>query len=234
MGTIRSIVSEFGNMLNDFAFPPICSGCERYVEAGDVICERCMNSLLVLDEPTCLFCDRWLVDKQSCPECERTIPLYAMGQYGGPLERMIVNLKFHAVTRVADQLCLALLDLHADGLAALDVDAIVPLPLAPWREYRRGYNQAMLIAERIQSVVGAEVNTGLLQRSGWRPPQSRLKLHRRAENIRGVFRTRPCDQPNSILLVDDVVTSGSTMREAVSTLESDGHRVIATVALARA
>ncbi len=100
-----------------------------------------------------------------------------------------------------------------------DVDTVVPAPLHPTRRWKRGYNQAEVIAVEVASVLGAECRTGLLRRVRRTATQTRLSGEEKRRNVSGAFAVRPrsipgrngSSAPRHILLIDDVFTSGSTL-----------------------
>jgi len=110
---------------------------------------------------------------------------------------------------------------------------LVPIPLHPDRENQRGYNQAFIIAEKLTVLSEIKVSTELIYRTKKRKPQSKMDLKNRSKNIEGVFEAdddyKTCER---ILLIDDVVTTGSTVKEAKKILEKAGHNVIGAAALA--
>lgn len=99
-----------------------------------------------------------------------------------------------------------------------DVDVVVPVPLHWTRQWRRGYNQAEVIARELADVLGAELRTDILRRSRRTRSQVRLPLAAKAANVRGAFSLpagcarKPCNlRAKHVLLVDDTFTTGSTL-----------------------
>lgn len=100
---------------------------------------------------------------------------------------------------------------------------IVPIPLSPFRQRWRGFNQSEMIATRVGEYFGLEVRKDLLKRKH-RKPQAKLKEEQRKNNIKGAFYTNYSKQefPSKIILVDDVITTGATASEAAKTLKQKG------------
>jgi len=110
---------------------------------------------------------------------------------------------------------------------------LIAVPLYPSREKRRGYNQAALFAEQLAQLLDLPVRKDILFRVEKRKPQAKLKFERRTENIRGAFTVvEEAENGERVILVDDVVTSGATAKEAKRELEEAGYRVCAVVAIA--
>jgi ComF family protein len=218
----------------DFLFPPLCAGCGSYTDSIEGLCDRCRVRLDIYESPFCLTCLSPLVNWPACPVCrEKTRPLFALGNYIDPLKQTIAGFKFRDVRTSLPWLSRQLVEHFEVKLAACQADCLVPIPLHPSREYERGYNQAEIIAEQVGSLLALSTISDLLVRTRRRRPQQRLKAHAREANIRDVFETLPTDRPGQrVFVVDDVVTSGCTAREAVRVLEAEGHRVVGVISLA--
>ena len=113
-------------------------------------------------------------------------------------------------------------------------DIIAPVPLHYWRLVRRRYNQAALMAADIARGNDKECRSGLLTRTRPTPPQGHLKAGERAANVKKAFAMGPHDvKGRTILLIDDVLTSGSTVNECASVLKKAGAKRVDVLTLAR-
>ena len=115
-----------------------------------------------------------------------------------------------------------------------DVDVLVPVPLTPWRRFRRGFNQAGKIAEGMSEVCGLPV-ADLLRRAKHRGTQTLLNARQRATNAEGVYRAviPDCYRGKRLVIVDDVMTTGATLRNcARALLQADGQAQISLFPLA--
>lgn len=156
--------------------------------------------------------------------------------YAIPWQQLIGQFKFHGsvelATPLARQLHQALLDQHA----ALP-DLIVPIPLSAQRLAQRGYNQAWEIARRLGAQMRLATPANWLQRRIDGAHQADLPLARRKTNLRGAFAVNPAHaaalRHRHVALVDDVMTSGATVREAASTLLRAGAGRVDAWVLAR-
>lgn len=107
-------------------------------------------------------------------------------------------------------------------------ELLLPVPLHWWREYRRTYNQSFLLSEYVSSRYGIPICRDLLVRTRPTPQQKKLPGKQRLRNLKGAFRAAPECQGRSIVLIDDVVTTGSTLSECARTLKKTGaYRVYA-------
>jgi ComF family protein len=152
--------------------------------------------------------------------------------YEGAARTAVLNLKFksgrYLVPLMGEFLRreLTLRPLHAE--------VVVPVPLAPKRMRQRGYNQALLLAHQVAKVVHGEVVVDALIREE-RPPQQSLAAAERLLNLEGAF---SCPRPmrvsnHSVMLVDDVVTTGATLSACTDTLAEAGARRVSALAFAR-
>lgn len=227
--------SSLLSSLIDFIYPPLCLGCAEYTENDFHICPACVKKIQTYDQPLCLHCALPLVDNK-CPNCSnQALPLYAYGHYLDPFKEIIIQFKFKGLTRVINYFSDCLAEKYQKELNALSDCVLIPIPLHPSHLARRGYNQAEIFAEALSKRLDLPMATDLLHRVRGKKQQARLTPADRVKNIKGVFELgeEPLEQKN-IIIVDDVVTTGSTLKEAIKTLEREGYRVKAAIALAHA
>ena len=218
----------------DFVFPPLCLSCGEVRDSSRLLCDQCARVVQYLEFPICLRCGLPITTGIACSSCSDAVPVFVLGDHTGPLQQMVIALKFRNVHGVAKWAADELIDRQRGRLEQVGVHAVVPIPLHPRREYMRGYNQAELFGEHLAEALEIELRTDLIVRTKHRRAQSRLSAHKRAGNVSGVFEHQETDGPqHGILLVDDVVTSGATVSEAIRVLTEAGDRVIAVAAIAR-
>ncbi len=172
-----------------------------------------------------------------CPECRSAPPpwdeLYFHGPYAGALRQLILGYKFN--NRFERNRLLRML-----GVAAFEArrgrlpDAVVPVPLHDRRLAWRGFNQSLEIARGLARHVNRPLLTHGLRRTRNTPPQSRFGLRERQANIKGAFAADPdLIRGRRLLLVDDVYTTGATLRECAGTLKRAGCEGVDVLVLAR-
>jgi len=223
--------------LLDFVFPPLCSGCGAYFEDPSGICSECLQAIDWYDDPFCLICGDFVPRGDTCIRCgENSFLLFPGGNYTDPLKRAIVNYKFHGATALADVIADRTIAQFGSRLGRLQPKLLLPIPLHPSREHQRGYNQAAVFAEALSNLLSLPVEMNVLFREQKKRPQARLRKSARAANVRGVFSvdTEAADEIRNerLLLIDDVVTSGETVREARRTLTSAGLSVVGVISMA--
>ncbi|MGH8121343.1 MAG: ComF family protein [Rudaea sp.] len=164
--------------------------------------------------------------------------------YGHPLDLLLTKLKFGhslAAGRVLSELWIASLrEALAAGVIPALPELLIPVPLHVQRLRERGYNQALELAKALAREFGIALAPGLLTRTRATPAQANLDAAMRRRNLRGAFvvdRNSPGDKaalPAHVALVDDVMTTGTTLRECARTLKRAGIARVEVWALARA
>ena len=228
-------VSPLGALLS-FLLPSRCAGCgiPRSDIGGGGLCPPCWASLPPVDlASACPHC-ALPGEGGPCARCRRTVPpvgqAAALGLYLGPLKRLIGAYKFRGFDILAAPAAERLAALaRAAGLAA--PDALVPVPSTKTRNRDRGFDPARLLAEETGRRLHRPVRP-LLERQRDSPAQSALPARDRDANVAGAFRSRPA-AGQSLLLIDDVVTTGATAFEAARTLLRAGASRVDLLVLAR-
>jgi len=219
--------------LLDFVLPPRCGGC-RIV--GSWLCGRCRNRIRRLEEPLCRRCGVELDSARrdcGCGARLRSLTrLRSAVAYEGPVEHAVHRFKYEGWRRLA----VPLAALVAERLAVEGVSArwVVAVPLHPKRQRQRGFNQAELLAREVreQLVIGAP--PGVLVRTRATPPQVGHDRRRRFENVLGAFEWNGGPLAGeSILLIDDVATTGATLDACASALRNAGSGPVTGVSVAR-
>ena len=157
----------------------------------------------------------------------------AWGHYRGSLERLLHAFKFERHDFLDDSLAGLLEDiLRARG--DLEFDSVVPVPMHRKKLRKRGYNQAELLARALARRLGARCQPALLVKKLEREAQSTLARAQRAANVRGAFGASPAVDGRSVLLVDDVCTTGETLRACAGTLRRAGAARVCAIVVAKA
>lgn len=154
---------------------------------------------------------------------------YSFASYDGVLRKLIHLYKYSRIKTLAGPLA----DLLARALPLEErFDAIVPVPLHWLRQWRRGFNQSELLARALARRTGVPV-VKALSRARWTRAQAGLSNHARRRNVTKAFRARPMDG-RSVLLIDDVMTTGSTVAACALALKRAGARRVVVLTVARA
>lgn len=215
--------------LLNLVFPPRCPWCGRV--AGDAGCGPCAAAVLELQQP-----DAPLPQQERAGVVHHLRHIVACYTYAAPVSDAILRLKF------ADDMALAttLGDLMARKCEAcgltLECDTVVPVPSSPISRRSRGYNHSELLAKRVAHCIGRPCGPQMLEKHKETRRQMELTREERRANVQEAYRAaRPeALAGKRILLVDDVVTTGSTLDECARTLLEAGALEVTAICLASA
>jgi ComF family protein len=201
----------FLEFLGALLSPERCAACDEPVPLGHAFCSCCVVSIDPAAFPSVL-----------------PVPTAEVGSFGGALAQAIHRLKYEQRPDLARPLG----DLMARAAEPLPpVDLVVPVPLAPARLRERGYNQAALLAARVARRLGVEHDPIRLRRVVETRQLAHQGEQERRQSVRGAFACARTVQGRSVLLVDDVLTTGSTLGACMEALE--GARSVAVCVAAR-
>ncbi|HEY0626885.1 MAG TPA: ComF family protein [Allosphingosinicella sp.] len=221
-GAVRHIV--------DFALPPRCLGCGAVTAEQHSFCLTCWQSLTFLGEPCCHHCglpfEYEVGESVECAGCIADPPEFDTVRtavaYGEIARKVALTLKYGGRPAAAATIA-HFLQRHLLG----EQDAILaPVPLHRSRIWRRGYNQSALIAQALSRASGLPVQLDLIRRVKSTPPLKGMSRRQRAETVRGAFHLAPGAKPliagRSVTLIDDVYTTGATVRACAKLLKREG------------
>ena len=241
-----SLWKEWAGGCVELIFPGRCSCCRvGYTGKGQVICAGCLSLIPYLQSPLCCCCGRELPDSSGgdhlCGVCLRKPPVYsrarAVVRYEEPVSHLLHCLKYAADTSTLPALAqvIAPFALHLAQEFQPEADRIVPVPLFPGRLKKRGLNQSLLLARIFFPQAGAALLVDGMSRTRDTPPQTTLDGDARRKNLKAAFTVRNpaavCGR--RIFLVDDVLTTGTTVTECGRALLAAGALEIRVVTVAR-
>lgn len=217
--------------------PPRCLVCGDAGD-GDDLCAACRDAL-PWNRVCCPRC-AWPLPQAAfeCGACQRRPPAFVRAiaplVYADPVDRLLPRFKFHADLGSGRLLAQLLGDALASWEGLREIDRIVPLPLHRERLARRGYNQALELARPLARRFDLAIAPHVLQRVRATTAQTDLDARARRRNVRGAFAAAGDLAGARVLLLDDVITTGATLREAAATLRRAGVKHINVCAVARA
>jgi ComF family protein len=222
------------NKFLEFIYPTRCVSCRK---GGALLCSDCEKKLPPLEKLFCVVCDRPAIGGFTHPGCAtRFMPerVLAGFSYRGSARRLVQGLKYRRVRKLAGIMAdLLVEELTESGVAFGSEAVVVPVPLSFWREGARGFNQSSLLGKALAEKLGLSFQEDRLRKVRDTLSQVSLTKPKRAANIRGAFSVKEKLHGEDILLIDDVLTTGATGREAAKTLKKAGARQVWLLAFAK-
>ena len=216
----------------EWLYPTRCPVCEKPVlPKGMMIHTVCESRLPVLSEPLCKKCGKTLLsaDEEYCPECMIKNRVWDGGRslyrYGNAAGKMIRKVKQDGTEPTFVFLAKQMKWYCHTFLSESGAECIVPVPLHRIKQRKRGFNQAELLARALGKELGIPVKN-LLQKTKHTKDQKNMSLEQRSRNVADVYRIRKEKDggaiPQTVLLVDDIVTTGSTLTACAVALKEAG------------
>ena len=237
---VQSVYQAGARCVLSLFFPFPCIICDELQVYARVLCEPCSGQLPRITGGICRICgspfpEHWRV--KVCPDCNLRRPkltrIRSLFSYDGAVIPMIREIKFARKARYlqyfAEEMYLLLLRRFPGSIGA-----IVPVPLHRARKWHRTFDQAHLLAKHLHELSGIPLQCALVRRKNT-IAQTSLTGSARRMNLNGAFQLKKnLDLPRSVLLVDDVVTTGATLEACASVLRSAGVRRVYALTVARA
>lgn len=232
LGPVRDGLAWAGRALTELVYPPVCIGCGAATGDPHTLCGRCWSGLRFIERP---FCERLgtpfatdLGMQLVSPAAMADPPVFAraraVARYDDTARRLVHRLKYSDRLDLAR--ALGRMMARSGAELAREADVVVPVPLHRLRLWSRRYNQAMELARAVAAAHGRPVAHDALLRVKRTRPQVGLTRTQRGDNLQGAFRVPDGAKPRlsgrRVLLVDDVLTTGSTANAASRALLRGG------------
>lgn len=211
-------------------YPERCCCCGRTIACGSLVCGGCRKKLDVIRPPVCPLCGRGTGEcrcRRRRRQVERCVsPFY----YTGAARSALLRLKFSKKTAAAELFCQAMAHTVRREYAGIAFDCLVPVPISRATLRQRGYNQSAVLAGGLGKRIGLPVRP-LLIKMRQTEPQRTLPAYRRSGNVLGVFDVKGEAglAGMTVLLVDDVATTGATLDECAKMLKIYGAKAVYAV-----
>ena len=229
----------FLGTLTDLLYPRKCPVCDRAVRPfGSLICEACVEKLVYIQGPFCMKCGKQLEEEETeyCGDCMRHRHLFDRGRALFDYKSMsdsIYRFKYKGRQEYAS--CYAeCMSVRLGGwIRQCRPDAIVPVPIHSSKRYVRGYNQAEVLAKELGRIMHVPVETNLIKRVRKTSPMKDLSVSERQNNLKRAFKICRNDvKLSTIIIIDDIYTTGSTIDAMSHELRKAGVERIYFVSLA--
>ncbi len=237
-------VKQILNALLDVLLPPICHICHSFIPNADTIhiCTICHDRLPLIISPLCPICGIPFAGAgldHFCGACLTHPPHYDTARahflYEGSVRDLIHSFKYSRMTHLRKPLALLTLQGMREFVTDQNPHFIVPVPLHRSRLRERGFNQAVLLGSVLSHQLSLPIRTNVLVRTRPTEPQIELPAAERRSNVKGAFAVirQESVADKRILLLDDVMTTGSTMDECAKELKKAGAAAVIAVTVAR-
>ena len=241
------MLTQLFHGLCDLVYPHICILCKKELHTADraaCLCSSCQISIELNVPPFCQKCSRHLKDSARtfvCAQCLKTAlsfdEAWGVCLYNDPLRRLIHLFKYGGKLALAhefSQIILRFVDIYHIDLSAYDL--VIPVPLHPARLRERGYNQSELLSDAVAGHFLLPCEKHTLIRTRHTHFQARLSPKQRWTNLDGAFRINHPDvlKDRSVLVVDDLMTTGATASEIARLLKHSGACRVGVLTLAMA
>jgi len=241
-----AMMGIFGKFL-ELIYPPKCHICQNFLPVNgggsNHICSECLGSLVRITSPLCPICGTPFVSRVEkdhlCGDCLRKRPFFdalaAPLLYEGGVMEAIHQIKYSGRTYIAGSLGGLLLPFAKERFGDTNGALMMPVPLHPKRLRERGFNQSLVLARTIAIYLETDIDFLSLRRVRYPQPQTGLKKVERKRNVKGAFGLagRPNLKGRTVILVDDVATTGSTLNECAKVLKRAGCDKVFCLVLAR-
>ena len=239
MCKIKNLIKGINRELFPNGYKCVVCGEELSTNTLYSICDDCMKLLPFNNGKTCVKCSEPIGNmSQYCIHCKNEKPRYkknvSVFLYKEPIDKFIRELKYDNKKYLADTLS----NFIASEVVkmAVNFDYVVPVPIHFDRYKKRGYNQAELLCSSLKDKLSLNVDISILTKSRYTRSQANLTRNERIENLRDSFKVEDKTKVKgkTILLVDDVFTTGTTINECAKTLLDAGAKEVYSVTLAHA
>ncbi len=236
-----SLLSSFGRFCLNLLCPPVCPICHQSVDAAHCLCPKCFGKLKFITKPCCKICGRPfeydMFDNLICGKCMEKKPRFDMARsvliYDKFSKQLILAFKHGDHTELAPLFTKFLL--FAEPEIFKNVDMILPVPLHRFRLIRRKYNQAGVLGKHLSRKTKIPFYPSVIKRVKSTQSQGHMSRTKRKRNLVGAFQIPKPDKVKgkTILLIDDVMTTGATVEECAKTLKKAGAKSVKVLTLYR-
>lgn len=235
----KSYLKKTADICLQLLFPRRCPVCDTVlkIRLKDIgkppfICPDCEKELQYPKQPRCVICSKPISDEteEKCDDCKKNFRFFDGGMsllvHDDSARKIIYALKYKGAAEHADFLGYDMARKYGNLIRTWNAKALIPVPLHKKRFRERGYNQAELVARAILRFMdneeGLVVDTDFLVRDHYTQPLKTMDGNKRANNIKKAFKVTQRGKYESVILIDDIYTTGATLNECARTLKKAG------------
>lgn len=235
---LKLIINGLWEIFLQLIYPRRCPVCDNIVTPfGEKICPRCITKLKIIEEPWCIKCGKALLQETAlCRDCERQEHYFERGrslyEYRSAA-LSIYRFKYGGRREYASLYASHIRRFLGPFIESVRPDMLIPIPLHRKRYRKRGYNQAEILAKEISSEMNIPVCKGAMRRIKNTSVMKMLAPSERRDNIKNAFIiSRNSVKLKTIIIIDDIYTTGATIDEAARALKEAGAKKVYFVTLA--
>jgi len=233
------MLGKYIKTMADLFLPPLCFCCEKRI-LEDYLCGNCQKKLMFLHPPLCRFCAKPLSENLTgvCKNCQKKTFSYerllSILAYREPLISLIHPFKYTNCNYLGQFLSSLMINhLKKIEFKGYDYDLITAVPMHKHKLKSRGYNQAEILGKLLSNYFKIPFQNDIIYDINIRPQQAKLSSLKRKDNIEGAFKVEKDLKDKSLILVDDIFTTGSTARACSEALKAKGAQRITVITLAK-
>ncbi len=218
--------------LRSYLFKQNCTLCDAQTKSDLSMCGACIQELPSAPHPCCPQCGL-STQGDICGKCLKQSPHFdatrALFTYGYPVDALLQHYKYNNALYLSQTFA----QLLSAKMQDKDIDLIIAMPLHPSRIKERGFNQSLELAKIVAKQHRIALDSTTCNRIKNTPPQASLPLKNRLKNMQGAFECKQSFAGKHIALIDDVMTTGSSLNELAKTIKNAGARKVSCYVLAR-
>lgn len=234
---MKNAIKRFGALVLDTVYPRVCPVCRDVVTPkGALICPECRSRLPYVAEPTCMDCGKPIASEQNefCRDCEQKKHSFEKGfavfVYDDVMQQAVGDYKYRNQKELAEFFAAEMAVYFQKRMTALNVEALIPVPIHATRKRYRGYNQTEILCRMLSEQLGIPV-LDCMERNKKTAPQKTLDAADRLQNLESAIRLKKevvqkQKVPHTVVLVDDIYTTGSTAEACARVLLRGGVRKV--------
>ena len=219
----------FERTVLDYIFPRRCVVCDEPSDQREKgVCRKCQEKIVYIRAPFCMKCGKAVRDAEDayCEDCRKKTHVFLQGtavfDYGSMADS-IFRFKYGGRQEYAHFYGREMYERKKEWLAAIKPDALIPVPIHSSRKRKRGYNQAEVLARALSEHCGIPVYADLIGRTQKTLPQKNLTRRERQNILKKAFKILRNDvKLSTIVIIDDIYTTGSTIDAVATTLQEAG------------
>ena len=228
--------------LEEFVYPPLCPICKNEIKESKIVCQRCFDRIYSVSRKQCKICGKPIKRGSICTKCKKNRPSFdtiiSCGSYVAPLSDIIKLYKFKNRPSLSVKLTRKLYTIYSSHADIKDTNYITWVPMRRVETRERGYNQSQLLALEFSKISSLK-SIDFLYKAANIPSQTTLPYAQRINNVRNAYKIRKKalnsfngNPKKGIILIDDVLTTGSTINECAKRLKEAGFKKVIGLVLA--